>query len=81
MKFSQIDKSKVWVKTAQMGSCWCGDCYCWVFPNGEIQYHGEYPWQKSDRFKPDFSSGSLPSRPYGSELSKADYEKALEMLK
>lgn len=75
-------EKQIWVKTADMGSCWCGHCWCAVFEDGTIEYKGQYDWQKSEKFLPSFSNGleNLSSRPYKSNLKEVAYKKAIKML-
>ena len=44
----------VTLRTANMGSCWCGDCFCRVYEDGTVEYEGQEEWQNSERGKPRF---------------------------
>lgn len=50
------------------------ECRCYVFPNGDIKYHGIHRWQRSPRQRFGFSS---ERRPRDSQLTIADYNEAL----
>ena len=63
------------IKTSNMGSCQCGDCYCKVFADGTIQYEGSEKWQQSERRA--FAGNEEQNRPYSSMLTVLDYNKAM----
>lgn len=68
------------VTTENMGSCWCGDCECYVYEDGSIQYSGSYRWQNSDRRMPIRDAEGKwaePFRHYRSDLTEHDYLDAL----
>lgn len=62
--------------TKNMGSCWCGHCYCKVYEDGSIRYTGQENWQKSERKAPDFAE----RRSYGSTIKEADYKAAMKKM-
>ena len=75
--------SRIEVITARMGSCRCGDCYCFVYGDGTIEYDGAEAWQRGERRLPIMEDGSWAEtrRKYNSELSESDYEEAMRLAK